>query len=156
MTRFHSRTAFSFFEILLAIIFIVTGMVYLFSLMSSSNQGTMDSYHETLAYSVAQETLELVANLGYPRLRGMVLNSNASLQKLGYSSFQQVVDVPLDDGSLITYPEEYKRLERKIEITPSLSAYPPPILVRVVVTVRVREGFFRRGAIVLGKLVGAE
>ncbi|HNV71479.1 MAG TPA: hypothetical protein PKO06_17375, partial [Candidatus Ozemobacteraceae bacterium] len=108
------------------------------------------------AYTVAQETLELVGNIGYPKLRTLVLTNDSVLQKLGYSSFQQVVDIPLAGSDKLAYPEEYKRLERKIEITPSLSTDPPPPLVRVVVTVRVREGFFRRGAIVLGKLVGAE
>ncbi len=152
----RNRRGFSYFEILLAMIFIVSGMVYLFSLMSSSTQGTMDSYHETLAYTVAQETLELVANIGYPKLRALVLSNDATLQKLGYSSYQQVVDIPFSGSEKIAYPEEYKRLERKIEISPSPAADPPPPIVRVVVTVRVREGFFRRGAIVLGKLVGAE
>lgn len=156
MTVLQRRSGFSYFEILLAMIFIVAGMVYLFSLMSSSTQGTMDSYHETLAYTVAQETLELVANIGYPKLRALVLANDATLQKLGYSSYQQVVDVPLGGSEKLAYPEEYKRLERKIEISPNLSTDPPPPLVNVIVTVRVREGFFRRGAIVLGKLVGAE
>jgi len=48
--RSSFRRGFSFLEILVACIFLMLGVSFLVSVYKSSNQGTLDSYRETIAY----------------------------------------------------------------------------------------------------------
>lgn len=148
------HAAFTFFEILVSTIFLMVALVFLFSVFTASNTGTLDSYRETLAYTLAGEGLEWVSGLGYERLAGMLAQSGNDLERrLGLGSFVPVRDLKRDDYSDIKYPEDYQLFERKIELT----HFPADSLMKVTVTVQPRsQGLIRRQAVVLQRLVGLE
>ena len=150
----RSARGFSFFEVLLAIIILMTALVFLFSIFTSSNQGTLDSYRETLAYCLAYEGLEWVGGVGYPRLKEMMSKPGSLLkQKLGLNEFRRVDNLTNDANDKIKYPDDYRGFERMI----SLSHYVDKRAIVIRVTVRpTGSALIRRGSVVLEKIVGAE
>lgn len=144
---------FSFIEILIAMIFLAIVTVTSFSFLTSSGRGSLDAYRETIAYSIALETLEWVAGLGYEKLLAAQLTPNPSLEQLGTAGFVSMDSVTRDDGGMVAYPDEYRAFERKTELI-HLSAEK---LLLIKVTVQPLAGAsIGRGSIVLEKLVGAE
>ncbi|MBF0547046.1 MAG: hypothetical protein HQM08_21575 [Candidatus Riflebacteria bacterium] len=156
---------FTIFEILLALIVFSSAMAFLYGLFSSSSQGTLDSYNETIAYTIAEESLEWVAGLGYERLNEWCSDSSTiTPDELGISvrapgalgggePFQDITKVTIDGGvGKIDYPEDYQNFERRVVI----QKIPSANLIYVETTVQIKLGFFKKGRIVLGKLVGAE
>lgn len=147
------RDGFSFIEILVAMIFLAIVTVSIFSFVTSSGRGTLDAYRETIAYSIALETLEWVAGLGYERLLAAQLAPTPALEQLGTTGFAGMDSVTRDDGGMIAYPDEYRVFERKTE----LIHLPAEKLILIKVTVQPVAGTtIGRGSIVLEKLVGAE
>ncbi len=140
------------FEILLAVVFLMTALVFLFNLFSTSSRDTLDAYHETVAYELAHEALEWVAGLGFGPLQRIRQNPGHKLfAMLGRGTFMPVCDQRLDDGTMLAYPEDFKRFERKVEMIDRTDRL---LLVRV--TVRSQLSGFRKGEVVLEKLVGFE
>mgnify|MGYP001340823288 CR=1 FL=1 len=129
-------------------------LTFMYSAFSSSTRGTADSYRETIAYTYAGEAVEWVAGLGYERLNAIAQTPGNPVEaRLGLGSFKTAQSVAYDDGSVVTYPEDYTPFERKIELLPD--AANRFVLVRV--TVQAREfGFIRRHGIVLERIVGAD
>ena len=155
--REHSQSApwgFSIIEVLVALTFLMVALVGMFSIFSSSNRGSMDAYRETYARSLALEALEWVSGLGYEGLAAVnSVPNNPIAQRLGLGTFSPISSVLLDDGTSINYPEEYRQFERQIQLV----HYPADRLFLIRVTVRGNaRATFRRGSIVLEKLVGAE
>ena len=145
---------FSVMEILVALSFLMVALVGMFSVFSSSNRGSMDAFRETYARSLALEALEWVSGLGYEGLlAAQSMPNNPIARRLGLDTFVPVVAVSLDDGSQITYPPEYRQFERRIQVVHY--AADRVFLIRVTVQGNARSSF-RRGSIVLEKLVGAE
>ena len=114
----------------------------------------MDSYRETLAYTLATEGLEWVSGLGYERLSALISKSGNDLERrLSLGSFADIRDLKRDDYSPINYPEDYRLFERQVKI----DHFPADRLMKITVTVRpTRAGMIRRQAVVLQRLVGAE
>lgn len=150
-------SGFTFIEILVAVIFLMSALVYLFSLISSSNRATVDSYQETIAYELANETIEWVAGMGFRSLLTALKYSPNQLASIGVGGYQHVENFQLDDGSQTHYPEDYKLFERCVELIPSKPediAKDKLVLVRV--SVRLKHGIFRKSVIVLERLVGED
>ena len=141
-------------EVIVALTFLMVALVGMFSVFSSSNRGSLDAYRETYGRSIALEALEWVSGLGYEELMAAKsMPNNPIAQRLGLEEFFPIDSVLLDDGSTIDYPNEYCQFERKIQ----LIHFPDDRIFLVRVTVRAKgEATFRRGSIVLEKLVGAE
>lgn len=129
-------------------------LVFLYSAFSSSTRGTADSYRETIAYTIACEAIEWTAGLGYERLVDAAETPGSEIEnQLGIGAFKALERVKYDDGTQVTYPEDYAHFERKVELLPE----PGNRFVLVRVTVRPREfGFIRRQGIVLERIVGAD
>jgi hypothetical protein len=148
------RPGFTFFEVLMAMVFLMAGLVFMLTLYTSSNRGTVDSYRETIAYTLAIEALEWTCGLGYERLislRGTAGDPVA--RSLGVGEFRAVTDLARDDLTMIRYPEDYRSFERRVDVIPDA---PRGVLV-VRVEVRPRNiGFMRRSTIVLERLMGIE
>ena len=154
MLRNEARGGFSFLEVIMAIIFLMVCLAFLYSAFSSSTRGTADSYRETIAYTIACEAIEWTAGLGYERLVDAVETPGSEISnRLGIGTFKSLESVKYDDGTQIRYPEDYAHFERMVELLPD----PGNRLVLVRVTVRPREfGFIRRQGIVLERVVGAD
>jgi len=150
----YRSDGFSFLEILVAVVFLMAGIFFLFSVFSSSNKGTLDAYKETIAYSIAHEGLEWVAGIGYENLLEISKIPGNSLEKrFNLGNWQLLDKIKLDDGSMIDYPDDYKQFERLIE----LEHFPALRVMRVKVTVQPHVGtIIRRGSVVLERIVGAE
>ncbi|MBF0546792.1 MAG: hypothetical protein HQM08_20295 [Candidatus Riflebacteria bacterium] len=160
------HSGFSFFELLISLVVLASAVGFLFSLFSSSTQGTLDSFHETIAYTLAGESLELVTGLGYETLAAWCADPSSipSPNDLGISirppgttggnePFQSVEKVSLDNPpEVIAYPDEYKLFERRVAI----QKIPNKALVYVETTVRVKTGLWRKGQVTLGRLIGTE
>lgn len=147
------RRAFSLLEILVAVIFLMAGFVFLFTVYRSSNQGTLDSYRETIAYCLATEGLEWVAGLGYENLVALIQNPGTSFtQRFKPGEFVELGDVQLDNGSLLPYPADFKLFKRMIRLTHDDARK----VVLVEVTVQPTDLFLRRESVILARLVGKE
>ena len=148
------RSGFSVMEILIALVFLMVALVGMFSIFSSSNRGSLDAFRETYARTLALETLEWVSGLGYEGLvAAEKMTVNPISQRLCLGTFQAVDTMLLDDGSMIFYSKEYQQFQRRVQLV----HYPNDRLYLVRVTVRAKQRVrFRRGSIVLEKLVGAE
>ena len=146
------RQGFSFAELLLAFFFLLVGLVFLFPLFTSSARGTTDVYLETIASTIAVETLEWVLAFSFENLQHPMVQAEIQA-KVGLNTFRPVVDFTPAAGGAFTYPPDYRRFERCVEIE---------IVGRTaVVTVRVRPiergvSLFRREMITLQRLTAAE
>ncbi len=147
------RRGFSFLEILVASIFLMAGLVYLFTVYRSSHQGTLDSYRETIAYCLATEGLEWVAGLGYENLVSLLENPGTSFfQRFRPGEFVEIRDVLLDNGRTLPYPDDYRLFKRKIDLTHDKTRK----IVLVEVTVVPIDSFLRRESVFLARIVGRE
>ena len=147
------RRGFSFLEVLIASIFLMLGIVFLFSLITSSNQGTLDSYRETIAYCLATEELEWVAGLGYDKLVDLLRNAgNSFTMRFKPGEFVPVANTTQDDGSSFSYPEDFKAFKRMVRLT----HHPDQKVLVVEVTVQPIDTFLRRESVILTKVVGRE
>ncbi len=153
-----SRKGFNLVEILFATIFIMLAFLLFMVLFTTSNRGTVDSYQETIAHLIAVETMEWTGSLGNEVLARIVKGSltpeyigiRNRLETIGLGRIQDVKDFPIEDGSMVRYPEDYKRFERSIELSIPRNSD----LVQVRVTVQGKySGLFKKNAIVLEKLV---
>jgi hypothetical protein len=150
------RWGFSLLEVLLAVIFLTIGLTALFSVFTFSNRGTLDAYRETLAYCLAQEGLEFVAGLGYDELLNRLENDVEFVRRVAPDRYRDPLEIPYDDGSVPVYPEDFRQFERMIEIVNDADCQARRVVV-VRVTVRPKEGFFfRKGSVVLEKVLGAD
>ncbi len=149
-----SGRGFTFMEVLVAMIFLMAGLVFLFSVFSSSNRGTMDAYRETIAFTLAQEGVEWVGGMGYEELNDILsVPGNSLATRLQLGVLADVDDIQREDGSMIRYPEDYKQFRRLIDI----EHYPSLRLMKVHVEVAPKTKFFtRRESVILEKIVGAE
>ena len=152
IARQPSRQGFSFAELLIAFFFLTTGLVFLFPLFTSSARGTTDVYLESIASTIATETLEWTSGLSFEDLQHPQVRQQ--IQALvGLDAFKPVVDFALPDGVTVTYPPDYHRFERCVELETVGRA--------VLVTVKVRPierglNLFRREIVVLQRLTAAE
>ncbi|MBF0406492.1 MAG: hypothetical protein HQM10_04010 [Candidatus Riflebacteria bacterium] len=150
---------------MIALLIFSSAITFIYTLFSSSSRGTLDSYNETIAYTIAQESLEWVANLGYERLNEWCSNpSSIPPDEIGISirppgstgggeAFHVVDRITLDfGGGIIEYPEDYKNFERRVVIQKISNSS----LIYVEAAVQIKLGFFKKGRILIGKLVGAE
>jgi hypothetical protein len=147
---------FSFPEVVIAALFLMLSLVFIYSLISTSSRGAMDAYHETIAFTLAQEGLEMVAGVGFDSLNNqrMMAEIEGKLGTLG--TFHPVQTISLPKDMQILYPQDYQRFERMVEVE---AVDPRIFLVRV--TVQLRENLlgkltFRRQQIILEKLAGSE
>lgn len=92
-------------EILIASVVLSLALLSLFSINSSSNQLTLDSYYELLAVQIAQEPLEVFKAVGYPECL-----------KLPKYPIGQTGPMSTENGR---YPAETSMFERTISIDPS-------------------------------------
>jgi hypothetical protein len=149
------RKGITFIEILASMVFLGVSLGFVLTFFTHSNQGTMDAYRETMAFTLAQEGIELVAGMGYEELsRPEVIENIAARFSIG--AFQQIKNITLVEGLEVEYPDEYLSFERKFEFDHSNDHR----LIKVTVTVQpyqgLASGFFRKQKIVLSKLVGAD
>ncbi len=143
---------FSFPEILVTIIFLVVGLSFLMGLYTSSTRGTTDVYLETIALSLANETLDWLSGFSFYDLKNKAVTDEIG-SRLGMNEFRPVTDLPIGTNALITYPEDYYKFERLVNVEPREMAF--------LLTVKVRLGgsglsLFRRELITLQKVVVAE
>jgi hypothetical protein len=151
----------TFLEILLSLLILSFALGGLYRLFSFSNRGLMDSYQETMAYSLAQEGLEWVSGLGYENLVEVVSGINPPLverlREIGFDRPGDVKPVECADGKPYRYPEEYRRFQRHVEIEHVKTAR--VILIRISVWPQgssfVRT-LMRKDRVVLEKIVGAD
>ena len=150
------RRAFTFIEILIALVYIMTSVVFLVTFFSSSTTGTMDAHRETIAYYLAQEALEWVGSLDYNTLLKMHsrtdprVHSDPDLIRLGNFISEASPESTEKLFPDISYPEDYKGFRRWLDVSP-----PKDGLITVTVFVETTEGWLmRRGQVKLARLVG--
>ena len=147
-----SREGLTMMEILTAMIFMAVAVGIIYSLFSFSSRGTLDAYRETLAYTLAQEGLERYAGLGYDVLRYRLQGLQDELHK-ELNRFVSVRELNAQPGNPVPYPSDYLNFERRIDI----KRIPNRRLMRITVTVQPSgRAFFRRGQVILEKIVGGE
>ena len=148
----RGNTGFSFTEILLASFFLVAGLVFMMGLYTSSTRGTTDVYLETMAVSIARETMELVSSLSFEELQTQEVLQDISA-KLGWNEYRPVTDLSIPGGTPFPYPDDYRRFERMVQIEPDEKSALVTVKVRLVDD---RFTFFRKELITLQWLVVAE
>lgn len=108
-----SQKGFSLIEAMLATMVLGLLAVYVFTMISESNRGTTNAYHQYLAEQVAREPLEVFRFLGCQEI---LKNQQHGLADYKFNEWQQVTAVSEFSG--IERPEEATRFERKITATP--------------------------------------
>ncbi len=147
-----SQRGFSVLEILLAITFLSVALLFLVNMNTFSGRGTMDVYFESMALSLTYETLEWVSAFSYYDLQKEPVLDEIR-KRVGLGGFTPVTDISLSEGGLLTYPEDYYRFERMVQ----LETKDKTVMVTVRVRLRKEElSLFRREEITLQKLVVAD
>ncbi len=148
---------FTFFEILITVIFLSISLGILITFFTQSSRGTIDVYYETIALTLAMETIEWVANLGYENLNRKEVLEDID-RVIGVDVFREVAGFKMGPAEEYSYPEDYFVFERMVQIRNAPDGN--PALKEVVVSVRTRESLirsmFRRGTITLRRIVSAE
>ena len=152
----NGRSGFTFIELLVALVYFSTSVIFLVTFFSSSTTGTMDAHRETVAYLLAVEALEWVGSLDYNTLLMMYLRkdprveSDKELARLG--NFIEEGS-PTSTEKLFTdisYPDDHKEFKRWVTLS-----QPWEGLIKVAVVVETQGGWFmRRGHVKLARLVG--
>lgn len=142
------RRGMTLLEVLVTGFFLLVAVAYLSGLFSSSNRGTIDVYYETIAFLIAQETIESVGGIRCDCL------GSASVRKdldtwYGIDRFLPVTDLTIENRTF-SYPQDYRLFERSLTLEKRGNA--------VLLTVRVRNknaafAFFRRQEVMLQRLV---
>lgn len=101
----NTRSGFSLVEVMVAGILLSIGFFGLMMVNRSSNQLTLDSYHEFLAIQLAQEPVEVFRSVGYPECTNL----------LNYKIGSEEV-ILIDDPR---YPPEASRFRREIKLDTS-------------------------------------
>lgn len=139
-------------EVLAAMLVMAVAMGIIYSIFSFSSRGTLDSYRETLAYTIAQEGLEWYAGLGYDILRYRMQGMQDEIHK-DLNHFVSIREINARSTNLAPYPSDYLNFERKVEIKQVSSRR----LMRITVTVQPSGSLLlRRGSVILEKIVGGE
>ena len=117
-----NKQGFTILETMLATAYLMTCLVFLFSFFSSSGKNTMDSYHESIAYLLAQEGLDLVSGTGYDALASIAAGKTAEMTSLPGNLTNFVMESnPCspwvdDNGSPASYPRDYQAFNRVITV----------------------------------------
>lgn len=155
MTR--RKRGFTLLEMIIATLYLMTCLVYLFTFFSSFGKSSLDSYHETMAYLLAKEGIELVTCMGYEELIKVYRNENIGSLPVNFTNFltEPVPSEPWrdDQNRPIVYPNDYLAFNRQIifDLVDETVG-----LIRVTVRVSLPQGIMRRGEVVLTKLVGKD
>ncbi len=104
---------FSFTEIMLAAMVLGLLALYVFTMISESNRGTANAYHQYLAEQVAREPLEVFRFLGSRKVRD---NLGKGIADYRFNEWQKIETLSAATG--IERPEEAAAFERKITVTP--------------------------------------
>lgn len=152
MTMHRSGQGLTMIEILIAMLFMGLAVGIIYSLFSFSSRGTLDSYRETLAFTLAQEGLEQYASLGYDILRYRMQGLQDELHR-DLNRFVTIKELNGRRENPTPYPGDYLNFERMVQ----LKHLPTKRLMRITVTVQpTGQAFFRRGSVVLERIVGGE
>ena len=147
------RRGVTMLEIVAALLFLTAAIGAIYSVFSFSSRGTLDSYRETIAYTLALEGLEWYAGLGYDILRERKNNPNPD-DDFNRNKDRSIAvgEITLKDSSFAGYPPDYQGFIRQIDLIDL-----GPRLMKIRVEVSPKSGMFiRRGSVVLEKIVGGE
>lgn len=120
------RCAFSFIEVMLAAMILGLLAIYVFTMISESNRGTVNTYHQYLAEQIAREPLEVFRYLGCQKVLAGIGSGIADYK---FNEWQKIEEVSSATG--IERPEDATIFERKIIITPIKKDDTEAILVQV-------------------------
>lgn len=109
------RGGFTILEILIAIMFLAFAILSFMWLNQTSNRGSMDAYFEFLAFSLAQEPIEIYRGLGYEQVCRYLTNSDAPLPKYPLDTWIDITDDPTSDAQ---HPPDAAMFSRRIEMQP--------------------------------------
>ncbi len=122
----------------------------------------MDSYHESIAYLLAQEGLDLVSGAGYDALASIAAGKTAEMTSLPGNLTNFVMESNpwspwVDDkGNPASYPRDYQVYNRVITVEFVPEKNTASKLICVTVDVTLPGGLMRKGRITLKKLVGKD
>ena len=146
------KRGFSLVEILMAMIFLGSAILGLVMVNSSSNRGAMDAYYEFMAYSLAQEAVEIYRGLGFAYAEdvyhGRISSTDAC--KVGDTTIREC---PFPD---VAHPVETGMFQRSVALDPvevdGIRAY--RITVRIFPRNRSKvDTWLSRDAVVLESLI---
>ncbi|PKL44283.1 MAG: hypothetical protein CVV41_06500 [Candidatus Riflebacteria bacterium HGW-Riflebacteria-1] len=106
---------FTLIEIVFAMAILAVAALAMFAMNRASNQNSMDSYYEFLAFSLAREPIEVFRGFGYGNLR-MIVDGNVSPPAAYKVNSMQ--DIEFNAFSEIQYPAEAAMFKRMIELKP--------------------------------------